>query len=419
MEHITNEEYKTQISVAEALELIQVQAGLRLESHLIPLNQAYGHTLAQNLTSKVAHPSLDNSALDGYACQAKDTVSASKDQPCTLNIIGDVPAGSVFAGKVGSGEAVSIYTGAPVPMGADAIIRVEDTKRQGNTVTVYAPATPDIRKRGQDFEEGATLLKEGVRLDSASVAVAAAMGYAELPVSRKPRVGILATGDEIIEPGQPIRNGQVYNSNSYSLVGLLRSAGAEAVLLPRVLDDKERLEHALSQTENLDLLLTSGGVSMGNYDFVRDLLFEDGEVFFWKVAMKPAGPVLFGQWRNLPVLGLPGNPVSSMIAFLILARAFIQIALGSSEALPYQNRQSAITDVPLKSAGFKETFIRLVAKQGEDGYLHVTTTGNQNSGVLTSMLYANALAIVPPHTEYGIGDRLEVIGLAPYLYKAQ
>lgn len=409
-------DYKTQISVAEAVKLIQIQAGeVALESHSIPLSQAYGHTLAQDLTSKVAHPSLDNSALDGYACRAADTVSASKDKPSTLNIIGDVPAGSVFAGQVGRAEAVSIYTGAPVPTGADAIVRVENTERQGNTVVVYAPATPDIRKRGQDFKEGTTLLKKGTRLDAASVAVAAAMGYAELSVVRKPRVGILTTGDEIIEPGQPIRDGQVYNSNSYSLVGLLRSAGAEAAPLQNVKDDKNKLEQVLSRHQSLDLLLTSGGVSMGNYDFVRNLLFEDGDVHFWKVAMKPAGPVLFGQWRGLPVLGLPGNPVSSMIAFLILARAFIQTALTSSEPLPYQNRQSAVTDVPLKSAGFKETFIRLVAEQSEDGYLHVSTTGNQNSGVLTSMLYANALAIVPPHTEYKAGDRLEVIALGAYL----
>lgn len=414
-------DYKTQLSVAEAITLIQQEAHkVRPSSHATALTQSFGRILAKDLRSKVAHPSLDNSALDGYACRADDTAHASQDNPVTLNVIGDVPAGAVFSGELGVGEALSIYTGAPVPAGADAVIRVEDTVkdtgREGNTVKLFAPASAgDIRKRGQDFEVGAPLLKKGTRLDAASIAVAAAMGHAQLPVLQKPRIGILATGDEVIEPGQSIRDGQVYNSNSYALVGLVRSAGGKAVLLPNVEDDKEKLESTLAATQNLDLLLTSGGVSMGKYDFVRDLLFEDGTVHFWKVAMKPAGPVLFGQWRDLPVLGLPGNPVSSMIAFLILAKAFIHTALGATEPLPYYRRQKAVTDVPLKSAGFKKTFIRLVAKQNEDGKLHVNTTGNQNSGVLTSMLYANALAVVPPHTQYAAGDELEVISLTPFL----
>ena len=409
--------YKTQMPVAEALAILQREArAVALGTLELPLTACYGRTLASNLTAKVAHPSLDNSALDGYACRAADTANASADHPVQLTVTGDVPAGSVFAGEVGIGKAVSIYTGAPVPAGADAIIRVEATERSGDTVTLSEPADMGaIRKRGQDFSVGADLLKKGMRLDAASVAVAAAMGHANLPVVRKPRVGILATGNEIIEPGKAIRDGQVYNSNSYGLTGLVRAGGAEAVVLPNVKDDKEVLETALAETEDLDLLLTSGGVSMGKYDFVRDLLFEDGEVYFWKVNMKPAGPALFGRWQGLPVLGLPGNPVSSLVAFIILARAFIQSALGSSEPLPYHQRQRAITDVPLKSAGFKETFIRLVSRQAEDGRVHVTTTGNQNSGVLTSMLYADALALVPPHTAYGVSEGLEFISLAPYL----
>ena len=180
-------------------------------------------------------------------------------------------------------------------------------------------------------------------------------------------------------------------------------------------DDMHLLERAVQDAGDIDLLLTSGGVSMGKYDFVRDLIFERGEVHFWKVAMRPAGPVLFGSWNNVPVLGLPGNPVSSMIAFIMLAKAFIQSSTGEQTALPYFQRMIAFTEVPLKSAGFKETFVRLLLKQKEDGGYHVTTTGNQNSGVLTSMLLADAIAIIPPHTRYEIGDRLEVIRLGPYL----
>jgi len=408
-------DYKTQISVLEAISLTESQAS-KLEPETLPLQQCYGRTLATDLTSKVAHPSLDNSALDGYACRAADLLTATREQPVSLKVIGDVPAGSVFNGSVGPGEAVSIYTGAPVPSGTDAILRVEDTTRQTDTVLCFAPADAGaVRRRGQDFAAGVSLIKAGTVLNAASVGVAAATGYGELSVTRQPRVAILATGDEVIEPGEAIRDGQVFNSNSYSVAGLVRAAGAVPIILPRMEDDKSRLEQAFKEAGTPDLLLTSGGVSMGNYDFVRDLLFENGEVYFWKVAMKPAGPVLFGRWQNMPVLGLPGNPVSSMVAFLILARAFIRKQLGQNSPLPYQARQTAVTDVSLKSAGFKETFIRLVMAQEEDGHLHVNTTGSQNSGVLTSMLYANALAVVPPHTQYKVGDKLEVIPLTPYL----
>ena len=408
-------DYKTQISVLEAISLVEQQAE-RLTSETLSLNRCYRRTLAQDLTSKVAHPSLDNSALDGYAVRLADTLNATKETPVALNVTGDVPAGSVFGGVVNTGEAVSIYTGAPVPSGADAILRVEDTERQGDKVLCFATANAGaVRRRGQDFAAGAKLLTPGITLDAAAVGVAAAMGYAQLELTKQPRVAVLATGDEVIEPGEAIRDGQVFNSNTYSVAGLVRAAGAVPVILPRVEDDTGKLEQALRDAGKPDLLLTSGGVSMGNYDFVRDLLFDNGEVYFWKVAMKPAGPVLFGRWQGTPVLGLPGNPVSSMIAFLILAKAFIAKQLGQSKPLPYHDRQTAITDVPLKSAGFKETFVRLVLKQAQDGRLHVTTTGSQNSGVLTSMLYANALAIVPPHTEYTVGDQLELIPLAPYL----
>ena len=314
----------------------------QLETEQVPLLESYGRALAQDLASQVDHPSHDNSALDGYACRAEDTQIASKENPVRLNVIGDVPAGSLFSGEVGAGQAVSIYTGAPIPAGADAIIRVEETERAGDSVLLFAPANPgDIRPLGQDIRKGETYLERGTVLNAASVGVAAAMGHAELSVVKRPRVGILATGDEVIEPGQPLRAGQVYNSNTYSVTGLVRAAGAEAVVLKNVEDDPDKLAAAVRSAGELDLLLTSGGVSMGKYDFVRDLLFDDGTVHFWKVAQKPAGPVLFGEWEGLPVLGLPGNPVSSMIAFIILGRAFLHAATGRTDPLPYHTRVQA------------------------------------------------------------------------------
>lgn len=402
-----------EISIPEAIAIVRAAAP-RLGTEHVPLLEAYGRTLAASLASQVDHPSCDNAALDGYACRAADTREASPKRPVRLQVIGDVPAGSVFEGYVGAGQAVGIYTGSPMPPGADAIVAVEDTERQGEVVLLKRPASPDdIRPRAQDLRAGEIYLHAGQRLSPAAVGVAAAMGYAELPVVRRPRIGIMATGDEVLEPGQPIRDGQVYNSNSYSVAGLARQAGAEPVVLPRVADDPEALRRAVSEAGGLDLLVTSGGVSMGSYDFVRDLLLKEGTVHFWKVAIRPGGPALFGDWRGLPVFGLPGNPVSSMVVFLLIAQAWIHAALGSSEPLPFERRLVAMAATPFKGAGRKEAFRRATLTfDPNQGYL-AHSTGNQSSGVLTSMLKADCLAVVPPHRDIAAGERLEVIPLTP------
>ena len=402
--------YPSQLTVTEALRALEQQAPT-LPTEWVTLETALGRTLAQDLESPVDHPSLDNSALDGYACRAADTLSATPDTPVTLRVIGDIPAGSVFSGEVGPGEAVGIYTGAPVPQGADAIIGVEHTKVSGGRVALSQPASGgDIRPKAQDLRRGDVYLRRGQRLTEAAVGIAAAMGYAEVPVVKRPRIGILATGDELAEPGGPFREGQVYNSNAYALTALVTSAGGEAVRLPNVKDDLGLLEASLKGLE-LDLLLTSGGVSMGRYDFVRDLLFTRGTVYFWKVAMKPGGPVLFGRYGDLPLLGLPGNPVSSLVVFKLLGEAFLATALGSTEPLPYYRRRPAYAATPFRGTGFKETFARVTLSYDADGRTVATSTGNQSSGVLRSLLLADALAVVPPHTDIGVGEKLEVIVL--------
>ncbi len=409
-----NTTYPTQISVAEAIHFLQERAP-QLASETLPLPLCYGRILAEDVKALVDHPSLDNSAMDGYACKLGDTLSASEEHPVRLQVIADIPAGSVFEGEVKAGQAVSIYTGAPMPKGTNAVVPVEKTRLEQNIVVVSQPADPtNVRPKGQDFKTGDVHLKHGLRFNAASVGLAASMGHATLRVSKRPRVGILATGDEVIEPGKPIRDGQVFNSNTYSITGLVQAAGAEAVVLPNVHDDKQALAKALANVGQLDLVLTTGGVSMGKYDFVRDLLFEEGEVHFWKVAMKPAGPVLFGTWRELPILGLPGNPVSCMIAFIILAKAFLQTSTGETTSLPYYQRSNAIADTDIKGAGVKENFARVRLSYEKDG-LHAKTTGNQSSGVLTSMLFADGLAVVPANANYKKGERLELISLGAYL----
>jgi molybdopterin molybdotransferase len=402
--------YPSQISVTEAIVILQNHAKV-LETETLSLLECYNRTLAEDVVALVDHPSATNSAMDGYACRLEDTLSASEQNPVKLELIGDIPAGQMFHGNIAQNQAVGIYTGAPMPEMSDAVVPVEVTKVENRYVILSKPADPaNVRPQGQDFQQGQILLQQGLHLNAASVALAAAMGHATLKVRRKPRIGILATGDEVIAPGQPLAQGHVYNSNSFSLAGLVAAAGATPIMLEHVRDDKDLLAKSLENAGQIDLLLTSGGVSMGKYDFVRDLLFEDGDVYFWKVAMKPAGPVLFGQWRELPVLGLPGNPVSSMLAFLLLAKAYLQTSLGSTEPLPYHARTQAIAGNDLKGAGLKEHFPRVRLEQQK-----AFSTGNQSSGVLSSMHLAQAVAVIPAKTNINIGDTLDVIELYKYL----
>lgn len=272
----------------------------------------------------VNHPDQDDTAVDGYACRWEDTLGASPESPVRLRVIGESPAGRPFAGRIGKGEAVAVYTGAPVPKGADAVIQVEDTRREGEYVFLFAPASPkDIRPQGDDLKKGEVYLRRGDLLTPGRLGLAAAMGHARLKVFRRPRVGILSTGDEVVEPGEALPLGGVYNSNAYSLLGLVEEAGGEPVLLGKVEDQPEKVLEKLESAGPLDLLLTSGGVSMGDYDVVRQVLEERGEVVFWRVRQQPGKPLLFARLQGIPVLGLPGNPVSSMVSFFLYGRPFL------------------------------------------------------------------------------------------------
>jgi molybdopterin molybdotransferase len=403
--------YRTQLSVAEAIELVRATAPAPSVERAL-LREARARILARDLASLVDHPSCDNSALDGYACRREDTLAANPDEPVRLRVVGDVPAGQVFTGSVGRGEAVGIYTGSPVPSGADAIVMVEKTERQGDEVLLFAPASSsDIRPRASDLRRGEVYLRAGTKLNAAALGVAAAMGYAEVPVARRPRFGILSTGNEVLEPGEALREGQVYNANAYSLAALVEEAGGEAVVLPRARDDIDELRALIAQQRGLDMLLTTGGVSMGRYDLVRELLLAEGEVAFWKVAIRPGGPALFGRWRDLSIFGLPGNPVSCMVVFRLIVEPWLARALGDKAPPLYERREQALARSEFKGAGFKEAFRRGVAKREEHGWV-VETTGEQGSGILTSMLHANCLVCVPPHRDVRVGEEVEIILLA-------
>ena len=400
------------ILVSEALELV-LAAAARTDREDVPLEKALGRTLAADVQARADHPNVDNSALDGYACRAVDTTSATPASPVRLRVIGEVPAGQPFEGTVGPHEAVAIYTGGAMPRGADAIVPVEVATRQGDVVALSQPARrEDVRPRAQDLRAGDVGLQQGRRLDAAAVALAAGMGHATVPVQRAPRVGILATGTELVPPGGTLLPGQVYDANAAGIAALVQAAGGEPHLLPRTPDDPALLARTLREGPAFDLILTSGGVSMGRYDLVRDLMFEHGDVTFWKVLMKPGGPALFGRLGGTPLLGLPGNPVSSLVVFLVFGRAYVERALGSSAPPPYRRRRSATATESLQG-GAKETFLRV--ELTGDGMPAARMTGSQSSGILRSMVLADALAVVPPNAHIRAGHTVDVLPLAPLL----
>jgi len=400
---------KQNLTAEDALEIALQGARPLQDIEHLPLAASYGAVLAEDLEARVHHPSTDDTAVDGYACLEADARGASLGNPVRLRVIGQSPAGKPFSGKVGPGEAVQVFTGAPIPAGANAVIRVEDTLREGDFVWLMKPASPaDIRRKGDDLVQGHTYLRKGDLLTPGRVGLAAAMGYATLPVIRRPRVGILATGDEVVEPGEPLPYGGVYNSNSYSVAGLVLEAGGEPILLPKVSDSVEGLRTQLQRAGRLDLLLTTGGVSMGAHDIVRQLLELEGEIHFWKVKIQPGGPLLFATWNGLPLMGLPGNPVSAMVTFLLFARPFLFKLLGRTD--PPLNQIKAVADTPFEANPTRRAYRRAVLRWAGDQF-RAASTGSQSSAVLHSMALGNALVVL----EAGFSARAgEVVNVIPF-----
>lgn len=390
-------DFPTHISLEEAREALQKLLPMRSIQQQ-PLQAALGCTLAQDLQAKVSHPSATESALDGIACREADTLAATTQTPVSLRLVGESRAGKPFTGSVSAGECIRIYTGAPLAAGADAICPVEQLKEvEGNEIQLLRPAKKkDIRQQGDDFSEGEIVLQAGLRLTASRLALAAALGYAQVPVFTPLRVALLSTGDEVIEPGQPLKAGQVYDSNSVGLSAMLQECNCEVLPLGRAPDSVEVLQQQLDQAAKADLLLTSGGVSMGKYDFMRDLLIEHGEVVFWKIRMRPGGPVLLGRWNNIPVVGLPGNPVSSLVVFQLIVRPI----LTNQQPLTLQCQSiSAFKSLPNKTM-----FARAIV-QGHQ----VSAYFKQGSGVLRSLSESNALVVVPEGKDIQVGDWVDVI----------
>lgn len=378
-----------------------------------PIRETLGMVLAETVAATEAIPPFANTAMDGFAVRAEDTRGATKDNPLTLPVAATIPAGSVAPRALGPGEAMRIMTGAPVPEGADAIIMVELTKPAGFDVKLMAevPVGNHIRPAGDDIASGTEILHPGTILGPGHLGVLASVGRETVRVFRRPRVGVMSTGDELVEGAAPLQPGQIRDSNRLTLLSLAKDAGFEPVDLGLIRDDEAAIEEALNNGVNrCDAVITSGGVSMGDFDFVKAVLTRVGDFSWMQVAIKPAKPLVFGLLNNVPVFGLPGNPVSSMVSFELFARPGLRRMMGRLDA--ERPRVTAIADEPLpRSPDAKTHFNRVAVTRDDNGQWRVRLSGGQGSHQLMAMATANGLAILPDGNGVEEGESVEVLYL--------
>lgn len=396
------------ISVDEALE--KVLAGVsRLPSEQIALGAALGRVLAVDVASRLTQPPTAMSAMDGYAVRAADVSTV----PAVLTRIGESSAGSGFAGSIGAGEAVRIFTGAPVPDGADAIVIQENTEADGHRITVNesAPAGRYIRPAGLDFRAGEVLLTAGTLLGARDVALLAGMNVPWVRVTRKPRVAILSTGDELVMPGEPLGADQIISSNSVGLEAFITALGGEPLNLGIARDNIDSLKSHLAGVKGADLLVTIGGASVGDYDLVRDVLGGEGlEIAFFTVAMRPGKPLIFGHIQGTPMLGLPGNPVSAGVTTILFVRPAINLMLGL-KATP-DTPETAALGRDLAANDRRQDYLRSELSINGEGELTVTPFDQQDSSMLALFTKADCLAIRPPFAAPAkAGDKIAIIRL--------
>ena len=394
------------VTVDEALEICK-KTTLQTTVERVDLDSCHNRILAVDLPSLVDDPPFDNSAMDGFAMRYEDTV----DSPSELEIIGTIQAaGQEDNLVVGEGQAVRIMTGAPMPTGADSILQIELTSVSGDVVTLSQPSMKHfIRKRGENLTKGQVALFAGTYLTPSRVGLCATMGHPSIPVVKKLKVAIISTGDELKQPGTELNRGEIYESNSFGLSGLVKWLGHEPVRLHSVGDTIDDLRNVLNDASSkYDLILTSGGVSMGDWDLVRKIMEEEGDLHFWRVKLRPGSPPLFGLWNNTPIFGLPGNPVSSHVVFRMLVAPWIRHNTQANG--PIEARAYATLATKVKSAGDCLT-LRRVTIVNEDGQLSAHQNIHQGSGNLASMAMSEGMVVLQPGQEYSIGDTVEVMFL--------
>jgi molybdopterin molybdotransferase len=365
----------------------------------VPLRDASGRTAAENIVAGEDIPPFRNSSMDGYAVRCADLKRASPGRPVTLTVAGESSAGNPFAGAFGKRAAVRIMTGGKLPPGADAVVPIEQARSDKKGEVLFrAPAGRGdfVRNPGEDIPRGRRVISAGDLLTPSHVGVIASTGHDAVSVSVRPRVGILATGDELVSPDRTPGEGRIRNSSSYALMGLVREAGGKPHFLGIVRDRKKAIRKKVRDGLAFDILLLTGGVSVGAHDHVREVLGRSGvDILFWKVNIRPGSPLLFGVSDRTLVFGLPGNPVSTGVTFLQFVRPAIRKFLGRKSLS--QTQLIAVTDEPLAAKEGKRCYLRGIVRQ-EGGVLHVSTTGSQSSGVMSSLLRANCLIVLPEGT---------------------
>ena len=361
----------------------------------VSLDQALGRVLAEDIISRVNNPPLDNSAMDGYALIAQDIVTATPESPIKLEVVEEIAAGYSAKGTLKPGQAMRIMTGAPVPSGANAVLMQEDTEKESNFILCMDKADDqeNIRKAGEDVKVGETVLKKGITLNPAHIGMMAVVGRSQIAVSQRPTVAILSTGDEIMELDETPEGPQIFNSNGHMLAAQIKSAGGIPFYLGIAKDTEKDLMEKFTWALKADIVVSSGGVSVGDYDLVKASLQKMGqEMLFWKVAMKPGKPLAFGRIGETPIFGLPGNPVSSFVSFEQFVRPSLRKVQGCAD-LTHKTVQAKLTRTINKKPGRLHFLSSMVS--WADGEYTVTPAGEQGSGILKSAANANGLLIFP------------------------
>jgi len=422
-EHGHSHAEEDMLSVEEAFQRIMASFS-QLESEEVPLLDCLGQVLAEDIQSPLDLPPLSNSAMDGYAVLSTDIQGASKESPRNLEVIGLVAAGQVSTQTVISGTAIRIMTGAPVPAGADAVVPFEETDeverrdagRPLDQVAIFASLSVgvNVRPAGEDVRQGQQVLDAGTPVRPSEIGVMASLGLTTARVIRRPVVAILATGDELVASGRPLEEGMIFDSNSFSVAGSVIACGGIPRILGIARDNLDDLNSKLTEAAGSDMIVTSAGVSKGDYDIVKDVLTERGDMNFWSVRMRPAKPLAFGHLReeggrSVPLLGLPGNPVSTMVAFEMFARPAIQIMLGKRRlARPMVD---GVLTAPIYNTDGRRVYARVEVTR-KDGIYFANPVGPQGSNILTSMSRANGLAICPDDLpSKAAGEQVQIIML--------
>ena len=395
------------ISVEDARERI-LGFFARLDTEEQAISDALGQVITEDIVGRFDVPPWDNSAMDGYALRSADIKDTHPDAPVTLSVIGSIAAGEVPKQSVQAGAAIRIMTGAPVPEGSDAVVPFEDTDegergmggRTPNEISVRIPVPPggNVRPAGGDIAAGETVIEAGTVLRASEIGVLASLGFGTVKVIRRPVAAILATGNELIEPTEPYRPGKIYNSNSYGVEAAVRAAGGIPKRLGIARDTVESISAALQEgMAGADVVISTAGVSKGDYDLVKDVLAQHGRIELWSVRMRPAKPLAFGMLsedggRQVPMLGLPGNPVSSLVAFEQLGRPAIYKMMGRNDF--ERPTVQAVLEEPIHNHDSRRVYARAIVTK-RNGKYYARLTGEQSSNVLTSMSRANGLAICP------------------------